>query len=242
MSAASVKPTATYIEPLVGWRFWRVQRIKTLDHGTRYRLCAAGSYGRPKVWQPRAAVVAVCSARSSLHDAPHPKHECGIYAYRERADAESKLASMWAYDQYWMVNGRRERTYDTWAIGRVSLWGRVVECELGWRAQYAYPYDLTIYSNVAADEAVARDYAIDATGEPRRALRILVDQYPKVVAKAKEDAEYDKWYEETIFGRMDRYFLKPYHEEVMARLDRIDRSLARLSRKLASVGKDSDAG
>ena len=40
------------------------------------------------------------------------------------------------------------------ALGLVSLWGRVVENVDGWRAEFAYPYDLTL---VGGDDALARD-------------------------------------------------------------------------------------
>jgi hypothetical protein len=31
-------------------------------------------------------------------------------------------------------------------VGRVTLWGRVVEAEAGWRASYGYPYALYVPS------------------------------------------------------------------------------------------------
>ena len=47
-------------------------------------------------------------------------------------------------------------------LGRVSLWGRVFENTHGWRAQYAYPFELLV---VGGDTAVVhglRDaYAVD---------------------------------------------------------------------------------
>jgi hypothetical protein len=50
------------------------------------------------------------------------------------------------------------------ALGRVSLWGRVIENIDGFRAQYAYPYDLEL---VGGDEQLAgalrARYAVDVT-------------------------------------------------------------------------------
>lgn len=250
MSACRVTPEATYLEPLVGWRFWRVERIATLDHGTRFRLCAAGRYGRPKVWQPRVATVAVCSDRDRNHDAPHPRHECGIYAYLDREAAEAKLVSMETYRSSYAAkkadkwNPDPTPTYETWAVGRVSLWGRVVECELGWRAQFAYPYDLTVYTNGRAGDTIAADYAIDAVAVPRHELKWLLAAHQEAAKRAKADAEYDDWYDKTIFGRMDRYFLKPYHEKTMGRLDLIESRLKALTVVANGAAKevDSDAG
>jgi hypothetical protein len=53
---------------------------------------------------------------------------------------------------------------DLAAIGRVSLWGRVVETQRGYRGQYGYVYDIIL---VSGGEAEARDlrarYAVDVS-------------------------------------------------------------------------------
>ena len=50
------------------------------------------------------------------------------------------------------------------ALGRVSLWGRVIENVDGWRAQFAYPYDLLLVGgDPAAARALARRYAVDVS-------------------------------------------------------------------------------
>jgi hypothetical protein len=36
------------------------------------------------------------------------------------------------------------------AVGRVSLWGVVIECERGWRALYAYPARLYVPTRLTA--------------------------------------------------------------------------------------------
>ena len=45
-------------------------------------------------------------------------------------------------------------------MGRVSLWGRVVEHSRGWRAQYAYPYSLCVFDKVRGERLRAR-YAVE---------------------------------------------------------------------------------
>jgi hypothetical protein len=37
-----------------------------------------------------------------------------------------------------------------YALGRVSLWGSVIECERGWRASYAYPAALYVATRSVA--------------------------------------------------------------------------------------------
>jgi hypothetical protein len=85
MSAA---PEAVLKEPIVGWRAWRVYEIDTLRDGRQFRLCAVGTRGIPKVWEPRVATRAVCSDFKSRHEAPDPEHECGLYALRSRKRLE----------------------------------------------------------------------------------------------------------------------------------------------------------
>jgi hypothetical protein len=45
-----------------------------------------------------------------------------------------------------LLTGRLEHAQDevARAMGRVALWGDVVECERGWRASHAYPLDLYV--------------------------------------------------------------------------------------------------
>jgi hypothetical protein len=152
-AALSVAPEANYIEPVVGWRCWRILPFERLDSSSTYRLCAVGTFGIPKLWQPRQANVAVCSAFKSDHEAPWPGHECGIWAFDRREDAFRRMV-------VWMQTQGRELA--GWACGQVSLWGRVVEHEKGWRAQFAYPYTIEVEAHSASVAETIRDeYAID---------------------------------------------------------------------------------
>jgi hypothetical protein len=120
--------------PIVGWRIWNVS-----DDLVMPRLLPAGSGGRDP-WEPRAAVRARCGTSSILthslhpHAAPDPACTCGIYASR----------SLWDF----------ERPRPAWpppsVIGTVSLWGRVIEHERGWRAGFAYPARLTLVCSLCA--------------------------------------------------------------------------------------------
>lgn len=49
-------------EAVTGWRIWRVLPFERLDGRRAMRLCAVGTYGVPKLWEPRRATVAVCSS------------------------------------------------------------------------------------------------------------------------------------------------------------------------------------
>lgn len=72
-------------------------------------------------------------------DAPNAKCYCGIYAHAEPVFE-----------------------YEGFVSGEVSLWGRVMKGERGYRAQFAYPKSLTLHY---PDEAMARRIA-DTYGVP----------------------------------------------------------------------------
>ena len=67
---------------------------------------------------------------------------CGIHAAREPA-------TVWSY-----LRGRDEPGTVARVLGRVLLWGRVVEHEGGWRASHASPLDF-----VATEPELARSLA-----------------------------------------------------------------------------------
>jgi hypothetical protein len=128
-----------YAGALIGWRVWCVVR-----EGGELRL---GSVIQDDVWPAGAAFVARCRAHEPPanrqlrrepegHVAPAAGCTCGIYAAREPAAA-------WTY-----LRGRDEPHTVARVIGRVMLWGRVVEHEGGWRAERAYPLD--VYTGDAA--------------------------------------------------------------------------------------------
>ena len=112
------------ISPIVGFRAW------TWDTKGLKSLCG------PR-WHPGLALAARCrasvvvgtivgrtEAADDAHDAPQARCTCGVYAAKS-------------------LELLRKNRYDSCGIyGEVSLWGTVVEHELGWRAQFAYPKSL----------------------------------------------------------------------------------------------------
>lgn len=116
-------------EPLLGWRAWTVAEAAT---GPELR-----SLVYAHAWPPGGPMRQVCEPGGCLAARwPNQPHTCGIHAFKERSDAE-------AYPRTW--EARRSggaRSGSVYAIGRVSLWGRVIEHERGYRAALAYPFDL----------------------------------------------------------------------------------------------------
>ena len=72
------------------------------------------------------------------HGAPEERCRCGIYgaADSESAAAYLRVTVVYAEPIRWPVLHR--------VVGRVLLWGSVVECEQGWRASRAYPERLFV--------------------------------------------------------------------------------------------------
>lgn len=133
-----------YAEPLLGWRVWHVR-----GNGDGYGLA---SWSRDATWPARERMEARCRRLlSQAHHAPRLGHRCGIYAVRTRELARALL------DELPPLPGAV-------ALGRVSLWGRVIENTLGWRAQYAYPYELELIGAPDGMATALRDrYAVDVS-------------------------------------------------------------------------------
>jgi hypothetical protein len=169
---------------ILGWRAWRVLPWRELDGAPSYRLAACGTKGIPKVWRPQLAAEAVCSEYETLHEAPWPQCDCGIHAYKDRVEAE----------QHWQrFIGFKPEEVAGWAFGRVSMWGQVIECERGWRAQYAYPWTIDVHATPEVAAAIRNLYLIDvnardpvATDEPTPTTGDLRARVATLAAEAQE--------------------------------------------------------
>ena len=100
-----------------GWRVWCVQ-----ETGAGLRLA---SVIHEADWPRRTDLIAACDLVE--HIAPDVECTCGIHAADEPA-------LLWTY-----LHGRDEPATVARVLGRVALWGRVVEHEHGWRAERAFP-------------------------------------------------------------------------------------------------------
>jgi len=126
-------PIPDLAEPVEAWRVWRVGRcdgrivLKSLFSGI--------------VWEPIVPLAAVCTGvrrsrwrpwrvLAQEHAAPALGCSCGIYG----------VQSVSAARQY--IDCAPFPYRDDRVIGRVALWGDVVEGAHGWRASHAYPVEL----------------------------------------------------------------------------------------------------
>jgi len=114
-----------YISPIVGYRVW------TLSTMGLKSLCG-------EQWHPAQSLAARCRASAVVgpvvgrseaadaHDAPQEKCTCGIYAIKT-------------------LHHFRSAGFERFGVcGEVFLWGKVVEHEHGYRAQFAYPKNFVL--------------------------------------------------------------------------------------------------
>ncbi|HEX6331749.1 MAG TPA: hypothetical protein VF129_10765 [Actinomycetota bacterium] len=117
LEARLAPPRAVLTEPIDGWRTWTVAGSRD---GAEARLLPIVGRG---AWPARSPVRAVCG-KGRRHEVPGPTCTCGIHATIEPDPLR--------------------RTRDPAALGRVALWGRVLEHELGFRAELGYPQRLML--------------------------------------------------------------------------------------------------
>src|SRR5215831_2842287 len=101
--------------------------------------------GNDTVYVPREKIEARCDQYSTIdtytlarrkdhsEPAPHPTCECGIYAYKEKSRLLREIRNIYA-GRWLLANNRYVPIY-----GEMNLWGKVIEHEDGYRAQFGYP-------------------------------------------------------------------------------------------------------
>ncbi len=89
------------------------------------------------------ALAAIPADRRSPHASPEPTCGCGIWGLNDRRHVEQAISQN---PQHGIV------------IGIVALWGRVIECERGFRAERAYPVSLTLISPRDSTTDIELDY------------------------------------------------------------------------------------
>jgi hypothetical protein len=151
LSDVDAAPIPDLIEPVEAWRAWRV--------GMRQGRVVLLSLFAETVWEPGVPLAAVCTQghRSRWrpwriypndHTAPDLECDCGIYGVQSVAAARTYLKSPTLF--------RDERV-----IGRVALWGTVVEGSRGWRGSRAYPLELFVPASAAVRSGLRQRAFID---------------------------------------------------------------------------------
>ncbi|GEM_PF-1393158 len=162
-------------DAIIAWRIWwyREKRLHPSLAGT------LPLYIRATAWPPRDTPDARCPL--GWHDAPppHATCTCGYYAVKRLATA---LA--WA-----RARPQQFPSAEALVIGRVSLWGHVIEHEDGYRAQRAYPHLLYVLGPPGAARELADLYGVEAYAATwdeveERAVRELSESPPPALARS----------------------------------------------------------
>ncbi len=125
------------IEPLRAWRAWSVRRT---DEGWRL-----ASIHYQELWPTGRELSAWCfrSSRTSVaegirharHHAPSSSCHCGIYGAADPLHAgEYLIPQHTGWETMYVASSYVHRVF-----GQIDLWGRLVECEQGYRATHGYP-------------------------------------------------------------------------------------------------------
>jgi hypothetical protein len=102
-----------YVHTLTAWRGWDVEDGRLAALGCDYE------------WEEKRARRATCGI--GKHPAPQMKCGCGFWSFKTLDLLTQAMANY---------------TVDVKVIGTVEIWGRVIECENGFRSEYAYPKEL----------------------------------------------------------------------------------------------------
>lgn len=115
---------------ITAWRAWRVEnRVENHVPGGEPPELRLKSTGYPMFWQPRKRHEAICG-RHGRHTAPDWYCHCGIWAFKSVDEMQEVL--------------QEQKYTGPGVLGTVTLWGKVIETEHGFRAQYAYPQELWV--------------------------------------------------------------------------------------------------
>jgi hypothetical protein len=120
-------------ELIVGWRQWNFMYPHFL-----------ANLGNDTIYVPREKIEARCEQYSTIgtlvdrkdhseQPAPHLPCTCGIYAYKEKPRLLREIKNIYSGLRL-VANNRYVPIY-----GEINLWGKVIEHEDGYRAQFGYP-------------------------------------------------------------------------------------------------------
>lgn len=101
-----------YTHTLIGYRVWSV------------RGGHLSSFGVAHQWQTKVALKAEC-VQGEVHEAPDTDCECGYWSFKS-IDLLAEAV----------------RCNGDVVVGPVHIWGRVIECENGYRSEFCYPKEL----------------------------------------------------------------------------------------------------
>lgn len=186
---------------IYGWRWWWVetskQRVPLLPRLDLYRRDSDAkisdmlpirertvysyrltSIHKDSVLQPGVPLQAICG-EMIVSDAYRPAHHqrtpfgpctCGIYAFESMGDAMAYWRDQGGSLVQSVLFGRSFRGL----MGRLAMWGHVIEHERGYRAEYAYPAQLfCLESDTEWAGKVGETYRVPVTVFPKELAELI---------------------------------------------------------------------
>jgi len=203
------------ISPIIGHRVWRLDAnsLKSLN-------------GEP--WSPGKALAAGCRAPSfgtalgraearDAHDPPQFECTCGVYAARSPEHLRSMGCPRYAIE------------------GEVYLWGTVVEHELGWRAQFAYPKSLFLPPELIPSGAKALEARLGALAAYGMDVFLIVG-CGQSIPLCRKRLGFDAAGLDYLIGTSKQYYDRRLQERTLNKGDRV----AVLGRGIAVVEHSND--
>jgi hypothetical protein len=126
---------------MTGWRAWRTASIA----GT-WRLKALG---QETIWEPKKKMEAICKA-----DGVSIVDPMGLGSREHPAPFQSCLCGFWAFKNVEMLPEAlvgQSHEHGATVIGSIHMWGHVIETDIGFRAEYAYPKELWLLKDGMED-------------------------------------------------------------------------------------------
>jgi hypothetical protein len=171
-----------------------------------------------KRWSPGQPMAAKCGARQA-HDAyetPHLDCTCGVYAAKN-------------------LEHLRQLGYEGRGIsGEVHLWGTVVEHELGWRSQFAYPKSLFLPPDLIPSDTKEMEVRLKALAEYRADVFILGGG--RKIPLCRRGSGFDAAGIDYLIGKRTQYYDRRQRDRTLMRGDRV----AVLGRGIAVVERAGD--
>jgi hypothetical protein len=205
-----------YISPIIGYRVWK------WEHTGLKSLCG-------ERWHPGQSLAARCRASAvvgpivgraeAVHDArdvPQANCTCGVYA----AKTFHHLCSV---------------GYAKCGIhGEVYLWGTVVEHELGWRAQFAYPKSLFLPPDLIPSDTKEMESRLEALAA--YSTDIFIVGGGQSIPLCRKGSGFDAAGLDYLIGKRTQYYARRQRDRTLMRGDRV----AVLGRGIAVVEQAGD--
>jgi hypothetical protein len=156
-------------EAITAWRCWFVLPEEYLLRPI---------YKRGLAWKPRETLEAVCP--DELHEVPADRCKCGVWAASGPA---------YLHEVKWTSSPPKgvDPLPGVLVVGQISMWGRLIEHERGWRSSHAYPKHLYVFADDPVLAAVLRDTYLVPVEYGDKA-RELAELFPKPPAEEETTA------------------------------------------------------